>query len=541
MNKLGFTLTEILIAVIIVAVLAVMAVPLYEKTIERSRLAEARTILDRLQSAKNYSMDNMDCTTYSAEDGANCPKLKHLNIQFQFDNPGCTGTDTTVCSKYFLYSMNPKSNVAGVNVNGVCARRLGGEYAGTSFVYYGEDNNGAPFKCYGEACEAYGLSNSGTFSCGDSEGGNTVEPTAPDPDPDPDPDPVCTLSNYTRTCQEEGYSAEYTGSVTYTVNVDCTGYNKSDTCTQTPTCDKSHTEGVEKVACDCNSYKNVTWHCGADTEYKWVSQTDWSNCRDEQREEEDCDHEYKEWDHASCTCKEKACAYTEDSCQDEHGIWYNNCCVCAGGGIEELYSCDARNGTFNYSTCKCTTKCDEQDVEACQQSGGTFNYNTCECKCPDGYKNVNEECKPICDMTQQANLNRKQNCEQGAQGYSFVEGTWDNNACDCKCPSGSSKNAEGVCETAPACEWVWYAEISSYYDSAACERELGDRLVEMRRDGGSPSPGESCDNAGDTDDLIDGYCNGSEMELRYPICVCNRNCAAYSIPGRRYVRAGNCN
>ena len=124
MNKRGFTLTEILIAVVIVAILVVMAVPLYEKTIERSKLTEARAILNRLQSAKNQSMSNMDCDTYSMAEGTHCPKLKHLNIQFA--NAGCEGTDTSFCSKDFLYSMYPKSSAEGVNANGVCARRLGG-------------------------------------------------------------------------------------------------------------------------------------------------------------------------------------------------------------------------------------------------------------------------------------------------------------------------------------------------------------------------------------------------------------------------------
>lgn len=44
MNK-GFTLVEILVAVMITAILITMAVPIYDKTIEKSRISEARVVL----------------------------------------------------------------------------------------------------------------------------------------------------------------------------------------------------------------------------------------------------------------------------------------------------------------------------------------------------------------------------------------------------------------------------------------------------------------------------------------------------------------
>ena len=151
--KKGFTLAEILTAVVIVAILTVMAVPLYEKTIERSRLAEAQTILNRLQLAKIQAMDDMGCSPYDAE-LEKCPKVKHLRVQFKNE---CSGSD-------YAYS------------NGVCATRLGGDYAGTTFYYlYDEFNQRADTenepkvstKCYGTACEDYGFpAENGSISCG---------------------------------------------------------------------------------------------------------------------------------------------------------------------------------------------------------------------------------------------------------------------------------------------------------------------------------------------------------------------------------------
>ncbi|MBO5910755.1 MAG: prepilin-type N-terminal cleavage/methylation domain-containing protein [Elusimicrobiaceae bacterium] len=158
MNKNGFTLVEILTAVIIVAILTVMAMPLYEKTIERSRLAEARTIMNRLQEAKLAAMDNMDCgSTYSAT-SSKCPKMKHLNVAF-VQNPG----DYTFSTKDFTYSLKSTTSP-----NGICAKRLGGDYSGTTFLYYQEGET-EEVKCKNpsgcnDCCNNYGYDNS-SFTC----------------------------------------------------------------------------------------------------------------------------------------------------------------------------------------------------------------------------------------------------------------------------------------------------------------------------------------------------------------------------------------
>ena len=158
MLKRGFTLLEVLTAVVIVTILVAIATPLYEKTIERSRLAEARTVLSRLQEAKLYTMDNMGCTTYDPRD-AKCPKLGHLNVSFA---SGVTDK-YSFSTKDFSYSLSPSGSV---NANGVCAKRLGnGDTAGTLFYYYGLSGEAAPvFACSGESCEMYGF-DSVKFGC----------------------------------------------------------------------------------------------------------------------------------------------------------------------------------------------------------------------------------------------------------------------------------------------------------------------------------------------------------------------------------------
>ncbi len=161
MRTYGFTLIEILTAVVIVTILVTMAVPLYEKTIERSRLAEARTILAKLQDAKLDAMDNMGCTTYD-NSTSNCPKLRHLGAAFA---PSSAGTnDIAFNTKGFQYSLG----VSGTYPNGVCAKRVGGDYDGTTFFYVSSDagyNTDTIFQCQGANCTQYGLEESTGLTC----------------------------------------------------------------------------------------------------------------------------------------------------------------------------------------------------------------------------------------------------------------------------------------------------------------------------------------------------------------------------------------
>ena len=116
----GFTLAEILVAVLIIAILATMAVPMYERTIEKSRLAEVSTKLKQLGDAKLRLMDAQDIPVYS--NYANVlDDIARLDIKF-------------TSSPYFDFLMYPNSTYA----NAVCAIRSGGVNQGTQFLYLGE-------------------------------------------------------------------------------------------------------------------------------------------------------------------------------------------------------------------------------------------------------------------------------------------------------------------------------------------------------------------------------------------------------------------
>ena len=73
MSRLGgFTLIELLVVVLIIGILAAMALPQYFKAVERSRMAEAITLMDSITKAqrRKFLQRNQYVTNFSALDVA---------------------------------------------------------------------------------------------------------------------------------------------------------------------------------------------------------------------------------------------------------------------------------------------------------------------------------------------------------------------------------------------------------------------------------------------------------------------------------------
>ena len=132
LHKKGFTLVEILVAVMIVVLLVTMAVPLYEKTVEKSRMAEARTMLKKILDAKLRTLDNMETADYTSEKFG----FKHLDISIPCAENDCSGA--SISTKDFTYTLLPTGTLSGSSAtlaNAVCAARRTGDNKGVNFLY----------------------------------------------------------------------------------------------------------------------------------------------------------------------------------------------------------------------------------------------------------------------------------------------------------------------------------------------------------------------------------------------------------------------
>lgn len=105
--KRGFSLLELIIVVIVIALLVAIAMPFFMKSMEKSKTGEAATNLNIIRMAeKDYRLDN---PTFASTIGS-------LNI----DDPG------SVTNRYFNY------NIISFDANNFTARatRMDGPYSG---------------------------------------------------------------------------------------------------------------------------------------------------------------------------------------------------------------------------------------------------------------------------------------------------------------------------------------------------------------------------------------------------------------------------
>ena len=93
-NRLGFTLIELLVVVLIIGILAAVALPQYQKAVDKSRFAEAKTILRAIRNAQEA------CRMEQGGSSNECLKMENLVLQFPTENAWENGFQT----KDFSYS-----------------------------------------------------------------------------------------------------------------------------------------------------------------------------------------------------------------------------------------------------------------------------------------------------------------------------------------------------------------------------------------------------------------------------------------------------
>ena len=154
-NNKGFTLVELLVVVLIIGILAAMAMPAYFKAVERSRAAEADTLIGSVVNAQaRYKMKTGKyATSWKSLDIA--PKGATASNVFctKGKTPASTVAEITneTCGNGFAIELvgSDASTGATPNTSGVIAHRTGsGQYTYKLFKLY--DDTGAPH-CEGAA------------------------------------------------------------------------------------------------------------------------------------------------------------------------------------------------------------------------------------------------------------------------------------------------------------------------------------------------------------------------------------------------------
>ena len=111
-NNKAFTLIELLVVVLIIGILAAIAVPQYQKAVEKSRIAEAYTATKAIQEA----MDLYFLTNGTGQVNLFDPETSHLTLSFKCPIVSDGTGDPFCATENFLYEAYcGKSNNCYIN------------------------------------------------------------------------------------------------------------------------------------------------------------------------------------------------------------------------------------------------------------------------------------------------------------------------------------------------------------------------------------------------------------------------------------------
>lgn len=142
MNKqTGFTLIELLVVVLIIGILAAVALPQYEKAVEKSRVAEARLMLNTMY--KNRALCELSTP-------GECGVAEFLEPEIEYPvRPDLSGNHTCVdeaCfrTKYWDYGTDGAAYYANRIVDAKSSYFLGFDYPDdpATHLYCGNDDSG---------------------------------------------------------------------------------------------------------------------------------------------------------------------------------------------------------------------------------------------------------------------------------------------------------------------------------------------------------------------------------------------------------------
>ena len=132
-NIQAFTLIELLVVVLIIGILAAVALPQYQKAVEKSKSAQAITMLKSVyNAAKAYQLANGEWPTSFDELAVDIPWTGTTNAVAAGGNfsRGKSNADWSIQIYNSTMANNPGTTI------GLLIGRISGPYAGTAFQIY---------------------------------------------------------------------------------------------------------------------------------------------------------------------------------------------------------------------------------------------------------------------------------------------------------------------------------------------------------------------------------------------------------------------